>query len=85
MDPIRRQSEAPQKEDTPELELEPEEDEVDENETEEQKAERLAKRLAREVQMLETKLTRLKEKESTAKAERKALKDQMKKNNQILK
>lgn len=65
--------------------MDPEEDEIDENETEEQKAERLAKRLSREVQMLETKLTRLKEKEGIAKAERQSLKDQMKKNNQLLK
>lgn len=65
--------------------MEPEEDAVDENETEEQKAERLAKRLNREVQMLETKLTRLKEKEVLAKAERQSFKDQMKKNNQLLK
>lgn len=59
--------------------------EEEEDETEEQKAERAARRLKREVDMLQAKLTKLKDKETTAKSERKALRDGMKKNQQLLK
>lgn len=80
----RRQSEAAQqKESSPEIELVLSEEEEDE--TEEQKAERAARRLKREVDMLQAKLTKLKDKETTAKSERKALRDGMKKNQQLLK
>lgn len=64
-----------------ELELSEEE----EDETEEQKAERAARRLKREVDMLRVKLTKLKDKEINAKSERKALREGMKKNQQLLK
>lgn len=80
---IRRQSEAPTKESSPEMEVEVSEPEDDEDE--EKKAERLARRLAREVSMLQTKLAKLKDKEVSAKAERQSLKDAMKKNNANLK
>ncbi|KAG5671323.1 hypothetical protein PVAND_001526 [Polypedilum vanderplanki] len=79
----RRQSEAQQKESSPEMELVLSEEEEDESE--EKKAERAARRLKREVDMLRAKLTRLKEKENNARNERKALRDAMKKNQQILK
>lgn len=64
-----------------ELELSEEE----EDETEEQKAERAARRLKREVDMLHAKLAKLKDKETSAKSERKSLRDAMKKNQQLLK
>lgn len=80
----RRQSEAQQqKESSPEMEIVMSEEEEDESE--EKKAERAARRLKREVDMLNTKLSRLKEKETNAKNERKSLRDGMKKNQQILK
>lgn len=80
----RRQSEAvTQKESSPEMELVLSEEEEDE--TDEQKAERAARRLKREVDMLKVKLTKLKDKEATAKSERKSLRDAMKKNQQQLK
>jgi hypothetical protein len=79
----RRQSEAQQKESSPEMELVLSEEEEDESE--EKKAERLARRLKREVEMLRAKLARLKEKETTARNERKSLRDGMKKNQQVLK
>lgn len=79
----RRQSEAAQqKESSPELELVLSEEEEDE--TEEQKVERAARRLKREVDMLHAKLIKLKDKETTAKSERKSLRDAMKKNQQQL-
>lgn len=79
----RRQSEAQQtKESSPEVELVLSEEEEDE--TEEQKAERAARRLKREVAMLQTKLRKLKDKESSAKCERRSLRDSMKKNQQLL-
>lgn len=59
--------------------------EEEEDETEEQKAERAARRLKREVDMLKVKLTKMKDKEATAKSERKSLRDGMKKNQQQLK
>lgn len=65
------------------MELELSEEEPDE--TEEQKAERAARRLKREVDMLGLKLTKLKDKEINAKSERKSLRDGMKKNQQLLK
>lgn len=64
-----------------ELELSEEE----EDETPEQKAERAARRLKREVDMLHAKLAKLKDKEMSAKSERKSLRDAMKKNQQLLK
>jgi hypothetical protein len=80
----RRQSEAAQqKESSPEMELELSDE--DENETEEQKVERAARRLKREVDMLRVKLTKLKDKETNAKSERKSLRDAAKKNQQLLK
>ena len=72
-----------QKESSPEMELELSEEEEDE--TEEQKAERAARRLKREVDMLQVKLTKLKDKETNSKSERKSLRDGMKKNQQLLK
>lgn len=79
----RRQSEAvQQKENSPEMELVLSEEEEDE--TEEQKAERAARRLKREVDMLQAKLTKLKDKEINAKSDRKSLRDSMKKNQQLL-
>lgn len=79
----RRQSEAvQQKESSPEMELVLSEEEEDE--TEEQKAERATRRLKREVDMLQAKLTKLKDKEINAKSDRKALRDGMKKNQQLL-
>lgn len=59
--------------------------EEEEDETEEQKAERASRRLKREVDMMRAKLTRLKDKEINAKLERKALRDAMKNNQQLLK
>lgn len=58
--------------------------EEEEDETEEQKAERATRRLKREVDMLQAKLTKLKDKEINAKSDRKALRDGMKKNQQLL-
>lgn len=52
---------------------------------EEKKAERLARRLAREVKMMSTKLQRLKEKERAARKERENLREAMKKNQATLK
>jgi len=63
-----------------ELELSEEE----EDESDEQKAERVARRLKREVDMMRAKLTRLKDKENNAKSDRKALRGGMKKNQQLL-
>lgn len=79
----RRQSEAQQKDSSPEPELELSEEE--EEEDEEKKAERAARRLAREVKMMCTRLGRLKDKERAAKKERENLRDAMKKNQGLLK
>lgn len=79
----RRQSEAGQKDSSPEPELELSEEEEDEDE--EKKAERIARRLQREVKMLCTKLIRLKDKERAAKRERQNLRDTIKKNEGLLK
>jgi hypothetical protein len=65
------------------MELELSEEEPDE--TEEQKAERAARRLKREVDMLQVKLKKLKDKEINAKSERKSMRNAMKKNQQLLK
>lgn len=73
----RRDSEAPQKDSSPEPE--PEVSESDSEEDEATKEERRKRRLMREVKMLHTKLTRLKDKEKVAKKEREGLKDAMKK------
>ncbi|GAB0086944.1 hypothetical protein DMENIID0001_011750 [Sergentomyia squamirostris] len=79
----RRDSEAPQKDSSPEPE--PEVSESDSEEDEEVKEERKKRRLNREVKMLETKLSRLKEKEKVSKREREGLKDAMKKSQVALK
>lgn len=79
----RRQSEAAAKESSPEPEFSSSEDEDDM--TEEQKAEKKAKRLAREVKYLGGKLIRLKEKQEAAKKERQNIRDSMKKNQVTLK
>jgi thiamine monophosphate synthase len=80
----RRQSEAgAQKESSPELELELSEEEPDE--TEEQKAERVARRLKREVDLMQLKLKKLKEKEVATKSERRSMRAAIKKNQQLLK
>lgn len=79
----RRQSEAGQKDSSPEPELELSEEEEDEDE--EKKAERAARRLQREVKMMCTKLIRLKDKERAAKRERENLRDAIKKNEGLLK
>lgn len=60
------------------------EEEAEEELTEEQKAERAERRLKREVAMLETKLKKLKDKELNAKSDRRALRENMKKNQQLL-
>lgn len=80
----RRQSEAQQKDSSPEPELDVS-DAEDEEEDEEKKAERMARRLAREVKMMSTRLSRLKDKERVAKKERENLRDAMKKNQGLLK
>lgn len=80
----RRQSEAPIKETTPEPDFDssgPEDDELDE----EQKAARVKRRLTREVKYLKGKLDRLKDKQHTAKKERQAIRESMKKNQVVLK
>ena len=59
--------------------------EEEEEEDEEKKAERIARRLEREVKMLSTKLGRLKDKERAAKKERENLREAMKKNQGLLK
>lgn len=59
---------------------EPEEDEDDEK-----KAERLKRRLAREVKFLSNKLGRLKEKQKAARKERQTIRENMKKNQLTLK
>lgn len=59
--------------------------EEEEDESDEKKAERAARRLKREVDLLNGKLARLKEKEMTARNERKALRDGIKKNQEMLK
>lgn len=76
----RRQSEAAAKESSPEPDFESSEDEDDLDE--EQKAEKKAKRLAREVKYLSGKLIRLKDKQEAAKKERHNIRDSMK-NNQV--
>ncbi|XP_055851957.1 glutamic acid-rich protein isoform X4 [Episyrphus balteatus] len=84
MNGSRRPSEAnPNKESSPELELELSESEEDEDE--EKKAERKKRRLAKEVKILQTKLTKLKDKQEAAKRERANLKQIMKKNHVLLK
>lgn len=83
IDGSRRQSEAPQKDSSPEPELELSDSE--EEEDEEKKAERQARRLGREVKMMKTKLGRLKDKEKAAKKERENLREAMKKNQGLLK
>lgn len=84
IDGNRRQSEAQgNKDSSPEPELD--ESEAEEEEDEEKKAERLARRLGREVKMMCTKLTRIKEKERAAKQERENLRGAMKKNQGLLK
>jgi hypothetical protein len=79
----RRTSDVEKKESSPEMEVA--ESEPEEDEDEEKKAERIARRMAREISMLEAKLTKLKDKEVAAKAERKSLKEAMKKNHELLK
>lgn len=59
--------------------------EEEEDESDEKKAERAARRLKREVDMLNSKLARLKEKEMNARNERKSLRDGIKKNQETLK
>lgn len=83
-DGSRRQSEAPPKDSSPEPEIILSESE-EEEEDEEKKAERLARRLGREVKMMSTKLARLKDKETAAKKERANLREAMKKNQGLLK
>lgn len=68
---------------SPELELEMSESDPDE--PEEKKLERRDRRLAKEVKVLRTKLTKIKVKRETAKKEKLALKQAMKKNHVILK
>ncbi|XP_039429614.1 DNA ligase 1 isoform X2 [Culex pipiens pallens] len=80
----RRSSEAAQKESSPELAAD-EEEEEEEEEDEEKKAEKAAKRLNREVNMLSARLMRLKEKQEEKHAERQALKYAMKTNQYALK
>lgn len=83
-EPTRRQSEAQlAKESSPEAEVLSEE-EAEEELTEEQMAERAERRLKREVAMLDTKLKKLKDKELNAKSDRRALRENMKKNQQLL-
>lgn len=79
----RRQSEVAAKESSPEPEYSSSEDE--DEMTEEQKAEKKAKRLAREVKYLSGKLVRIKEKQEAAKKERQNIRDSMKKNQVTLK
>lgn len=62
-----------------------EQSDSEDDDNEEKKAERLARRLNREVKMLNTKLGRLKDKEKAAKKERENLRDAMKKNQGLLK
>lgn len=71
------------KESSPEPEIESSESESDEDE--EKKAERAARRLGREVKMLQTKLQKIKDKQAAAQKERTALKEAMKKNQALLK
>lgn len=66
-------------------EPEPESSEGEEDEPEEKKAERLARRLGREVKNMKSKLSRLKDKHRACKKERMNLKDSMKKNQETLK
>lgn len=82
MNTSRRQSEAVPKDGSPEPDLD---SDGDENEPEEKKAERLSRRLAKEVKFLKSKLGRLKDKQKACKKERLGLKDGMKKNQEILK
>lgn len=80
----RRKSEAAIRENTPEPNFEssgPEDDELNE----EQKAARVKRRSKREVDFLKGKLDRLKLKEHTAKLERQAIQQSMKKNQVVLK
>lgn len=80
----RRKSEAAIRENTPEANFEssgPEDDEL----TDEEKAARVKRRLAREVKYLKGKLDRLKDKEHVAKNERHAIRQSMKKNQVVLK
>ncbi|XP_055691892.1 glutamic acid-rich protein isoform X2 [Lutzomyia longipalpis] len=79
----RRDSEAPAKDSSPEPE--PEVSESDSEEDEATKEERRKRRLNREVKMLQTKLSRIKEKEKVARKERMGLKDAMKKTQVTLK
>lgn len=81
----RRQSEANARDSSPEPDADLSEAEPDEEEDEEKRAERLARRLTREVKMMSTKLVRLKEKEEAARRERGNTRDAMKKNQAILK
>lgn len=60
------------------MDIEVSESEDEEAEDEERKAERFARRLAREVKMMSTKLDRIKEKERTAKKDRENLRETMK-------
>lgn len=80
----RRKSEAAIRESTPEPNFDssgPEDDELDD----EQKAARAKRRAKREVDFLKGKLDRLKLKEHTAKLERQAIRESMKKNQLVLK
>lgn len=79
----RRQSEVAPKESSPEPDFESTDDEADLDA--EQKFARKERRLAREVTYLGSKLIRLKEKEETARTERQSIRDNMKKNQILLK
>lgn len=82
-DASRRQSVAPPHESSPEPDFS--ESESDENEDEEKKAQRRARRLTKEVKFLRAKLIRMDDKERVARKERQKIRDEMKKNQTVLK